>query len=96
MQHKECADSVSLDVTVHEPEGQRVLDLSLPVQQLCHAFPELPPLLAELGFTEIVKPLMLSTVGKVMTILRGATLRGLDLDEIKTTLIAHGYTIKGE
>lgn len=96
MQHKERADSVSQNLSVHEPGEPRVLDLSLTVQQLCHSFPELPSILAQLGFTEIVKPLMLSTVGKVMTISKGAALRGLDLDEIKATLRAHGYTIKGE
>lgn len=96
MQHEARVDRVSSATSVQIAEEQKVLDLTLTVQQLCLSFPELPAILADLGFTEIVKPLMLATVGKVMTIPRGAALRALDLEEIKAQLIAQGYSIKGD
>ena len=35
-----------------------------------------------LGFDSIVNPIMLNTVGKVMTIKKGAQMKKIDLDEI--------------
>ena len=72
---------------------QKTIDLNKTVQALCTTDPELAPLLAQLGFTEIVKPIMLRTVWNVMTIPKGASLRGLDLQEIIRGLETEGYTV---
>ena len=72
----------------------KTIDLSKTVNELCTQDPELLPILASLGFTEIVKPLMLSTVGKIMTIPKGASMRGIDLEVIRAALTAHGYEIQ--
>ncbi|HCG62704.1 MAG TPA: hypothetical protein DHV69_02155 [Sphaerochaeta sp.] len=72
---------------------KKTIDLQKTVHALCSADPELAPLLAELGFTEIVKPIMLNTVGKVMTLPKGAAMRGIALPTIIRTLESHGYTV---
>ncbi|MDD4080650.1 MAG: DUF1858 domain-containing protein [Eubacteriales bacterium] len=67
------------------------LQLSESVYTLCVRYPELKELLARLGFTEIVKPGMLNTLGRLMTLPKGAALRKLDLEEVMTALRAHGF-----
>lgn len=69
----------------------RHLDLNTPVAGLCSVYPELVNILRDLGFTEITRPGMLSTAGRFMTIPKGARLKGIDLDLIRTTLCEHGF-----
>ncbi len=73
----------------------RILDLKRNVHDLCADFPELPDLLAELGFTDIVKPGMRSTAGRFMTIPMGAQMRHIDLAAIVKRLESAGFTITG-
>lgn len=56
----------------------------------------LKTILFELGFKEIVKPQMIQTMGRFMSIRQGAKLRHVDLDLIIKRLIKEGYTIKGD
>lgn len=37
---------------------------------------------------------MLATVGRVMTIPKGAAMRGVSMDEIRSTLVARGFEVK--
>jgi hypothetical protein len=74
--------------------AEKILDLNKTVHELCTADPNLLPILAEAGFSEITKPGMLATAGRFMNIPKGAALRKLDLETIKRTFESHGYTIK--
>ena len=69
------------------------LDFSKTVYELCKEYPELIGIMQELGFEKIVNPAMVNTVGKVMTIPKGALMRGLNLDSIKKEFIDRGFTI---
>lgn len=73
--------------------GDRTLDLTKTVYELCSEYPELPDILAEIGFTDIIKPGMITTVGRFMTIPKGAQAKKLDLDIIKKNLMDHGYRV---
>jgi len=77
----------------NERTDVKVVDLSLTVNQLCTANPGLIATLASIGFIEIVKPMMLATVGRVMTIPKGSAMRNLDLEVVKEQLRQHGYTV---
>lgn len=57
-------------------------------------YPELKEILSTLGFMDITKPLMLQTVGKIMTLKKGALMRNIDYQEIKDKLSDIGYEIK--
>ncbi|HPB17938.1 MAG TPA: DUF1858 domain-containing protein [Clostridia bacterium] len=46
-----------------------------------------------LGFNKIVKPGMLNTAGRFMTIPKGAVLRKIDIAVIKKTLKEQGFDI---
>jgi len=71
----------------------KIIDLGKTVHELCSSDPELAPLLASIGFTEIVKPMMLATVGKFMTIPKGAAMRNIKIEIIRQKLEANGYEI---
>lgn len=74
-------------------ETDRQIDLSRSVHDLCKQYPEVIGIMQELGFADIVNPGMLMTAGRFMTIPKGAKLKKISLDTIKSTFARHGYTI---
>jgi hypothetical protein len=73
--------------------GEKQLKLSKSVYELCNEYPELPNLLATIGFKDITKPGMLSTMGRFMTIPKGAVAKKIDLNFIILTLQENGYEV---
>jgi hypothetical protein len=73
--------------------SEKSIDLSMSVYELCKNNPELADLLYELGFKDIKKPGMLTTVGRFMTIEKGAAMKKLDMDMIKAFFRDKGYNI---
>lgn len=72
----------------------KVIDLHRPVKEVCEEYPEIVPIMKELGFHRITNPVMLNTVGKVMTIYKGAMMQKIPLDKIKETFQNHGFRVK--
>lgn len=68
------------------------LDLNRSVHDLCLEYPELLDILGELGFRDIGKPGMLNTIGRVMTLPKGARVKGIDIEDLKAKLAEHGFT----
>lgn len=62
------------------------LDLSRSVYDLVKEYPELQQIMYDLGFTEINKKAMLHSVGKIMTIPKGAKMKGISMLDIISTL----------
>lgn len=73
---------------------EKIIDLKKSVYELSKEFPELPELLSQIGFTDITRPGMLSSVGRFMTLPKGAVIKKIDINLIKETLMKHGYQIK--
>ena len=72
------------------------IDLNRTVFELVEEYPELVDLMARLGFTEITKKAMLHSVGKLMTIPKGAKAKGIDMLDVVAALVKAGFTIEGE
>lgn len=72
---------------------KKILDLNKSVYDLCREYPELPEILHDLGFVDIAKPGMLSTVGRFMTIKKGAVMKKISMETIKDTLSKNGYDV---
>jgi hypothetical protein len=70
------------------------IELNKTVYELCTQFPELPKLLADMGFKDIALPGMISTVGRFMTIPKGAAAKKIDMNIIKQTLTDQGYVVE--
>ncbi len=75
-------------------EEIKSIDLSRSVHSLCSEYPEIASIMARLGFTDIVKPGMLATAGRFMTIPKGAAMKNIDMDKIKAALIQNGFELK--
>lgn len=72
----------------------KIIDLNKTVFELVNEYPEIQDILAEIGFKEIKNNLMLKSVGKFMTIPRGAVVKKIDLEFIKNRLREKGFEIK--
>ena len=72
-----------------------VIDLSIPVAEVIEKHPEVLDVLVELGFTPLANPVMRNTVRRVVSIKKGASMNGIDLNKIKQTLELNGYEVVG-
>ena len=72
------------------------LDLNKTVFELTQEYPELVDIMAELGFSEIKKKPMLYSVGKIMTIPKGAKMKNISMMDVVTALIGNGFELIGE
>ena len=72
------------------------LDLNKTVFELTEEYPELVDIMAGLGFTEITKKPILHSVGKMMTIPKGAKMKNISMVDVMTALISHGFEPVGD
>lgn len=75
---------------------KKKLDLSKSVYELTEEYPELIDILASLGFSEIKNSVMRSSVGKIMTIPKGASLKGISMSKVVFTLMSKGFSLTGK
>ena len=73
---------------------ERIVDLSKTVHDLCTKDPNIAGILAEAGFSDILKPGMLQTAGRFMTIHKGAAMKHIDIQDVREIFVRHGYTVK--
>ena len=73
---------------------ERQVDFQKTVYDLCEEDPFVIEIMKELGFEQITKQGMLKTAGRVMTISKGARMRGIELSDIVQTFAKHGYIVK--
>ena len=79
--------------TIHESgDTMIILNMKESVYTLCTAHPDLLPILKSLGFKDISDPKMLKTVGRFMTLDKGAKLKNIPLSFIKETLLKNGFS----
>lgn len=71
----------------------RRIDINKSVYELCNEFKDLPDILHSIGFVDIIKPGMLHTAGRFMTIKKGAAMKKIEMEIIKETLSQHGYKV---
>ena len=73
----------------------KIIDLEKSVYELTQEFPEVIELMRGLGFTEITKKGMLTSVGRIMTIPKGAKLKHIEMEDIVRRFVDTGFTVKG-
>lgn len=72
------------------------IDFSKTVFELTNEYPEIKDIMVELGFTEIVKEELRNSMGKIMTIPKGAMVKGIPMPDIIAAFMAHGFELTGE
>ena len=75
---------------------EKKLDLSKSVYDLVKEYPEVTDIMKELGFSEITNKVMLNSVGKIMTIPKGAKMKGVSMVDIVGAFMKAGFTLEGE
>ena len=74
---------------------KKSIDFSRSVYELVTEYPELADVMDELGFSEVKKPAVLHSVGKLMTIPKGAKMKGIEMLDVVAALIKAGFAIEG-
>ena len=75
---------------------EKKLDLHKTVYELTYEYPEVIEILKELGFENITNPVMMNTAGRVMTLPKGAIMKGLELDRVKEAFRQKGFQVINE
>ena len=69
----------------------KIIDFSKTVYELANEHPEFVGIMAELGFSEIQKKVMLNSVGKLMTVPKGAKMKKIPMEKIVEAFQANGF-----
>lgn len=69
------------------------IDVNQTIYSLVKEYPLIKEIMVELGFKDIVKPGLLQSVGRMMTIEKGCSMRGLNLDEVKKNFLDKGFKL---
>lgn len=75
--------------------NRKIIDLNETVYSLCKDDANLKQILYEMGFRDIIKPVVLNTAGRFMTLKKGSSFKNIPLDRIIQTLIENGYEVTG-
>lgn len=71
----------------------KTIDLKRTVYEICTEYPEVLDILKHAGFSEIVKPGMINTAGRFMTIPKGSVLRKVNINDIIKALKDNGFEV---
>lgn len=71
----------------------KTINLKDSVYVICTDYPEVKDILAGVGFLDITKPGVLNAAGRLMTLPRGASMRGIELAKVISALQANGFEI---
>lgn len=74
---------------------EKIINLKESVYQLTEKYPEIIDMMAQLGFTEIGKKSIRLSVGKMMTIPKGASMKGIALEQIVKAFEDNGFKVEG-
>ena len=69
-------------------------DTDTTVYQMIKENPKIKEIMIELGFKDILKPGLLQSVGRLMTIESGSSMKGLDFELVKEMFYANGFELK--
>lgn len=71
------------------------IDLGKSVYELTREYPDLIDVMRTVGFKEITKKGMLTSVGRIMTIPKGAKIKNIPMDDVVKALGDAGYAVTG-
>ncbi|HCX64674.1 MAG TPA: hypothetical protein DHN33_05640 [Eubacteriaceae bacterium] len=66
------------------------------IYELNEMYPEFKEAMIEAGFEKIANPKMMATVGRFMTIEKGATMKDISLETIKEVFESKGFALINE
>jgi hypothetical protein len=69
----------------------KTIDIGKNIYELTESYPEIIDILKDIGFKDLANPLMRKTAGKVMTLPKGCSMKGIDLGMVIRKLSENGF-----
>lgn len=69
------------------------IDSKKSVYEICIEHPQIKVAMKQAGFTDIVKPGMLETAGRFMTIPKGAAMMKIDFERVKDIFLEYDFIL---
>lgn len=69
------------------------ISLNDTIYQLVKKDDKIINILSDIGFSDITKPGMVNTVGRFMSLNKGAKMKNINIDYIKEVLMQRGYEV---
>jgi hypothetical protein len=63
------------------------------IYDLSKKYPQIVDIMAEAGFSDILKPMMLQTAGRYMDLEKGARVKNINWESIENSFIGHDFEI---
>ena len=73
---------------------KKIVKLGETIYEITRRYPDIVVILSSLGFKHITAPGMMTTVGRFVTLRRGADMRHIDISVIEKALREHGFAIE--
>ena len=67
------------------------IDIEENIYKLVKTYPTIKEIMVELGFKDIIKPGLLQSVGRLMTIEKGCMMNDIDFSEAKVLFEENGF-----
>jgi hypothetical protein len=71
-----------------------IININDKLHDITNRYPDVIGVMVDLGFKDIVKPGMLQSVGRFMTIKKGAELKDIDIRIIKRLFYENGFLLE--
>ncbi|HHU80544.1 MAG TPA: DUF1858 domain-containing protein [Acholeplasmataceae bacterium] len=72
----------------------KTININTSIHDLVKSYPEIKDIMKNLGFDNIVNPVMLNTVGRIMTIKKGSEMKNISLDKIKEAFLENNFILE--
>lgn len=72
----------------------KIININTKIKDLVTEHPEIKAIMKSLGFDNIMNPAMLNTVGKVMTLKKGARIKNIDLNLVYHQFRQHNFILE--
>lgn len=73
---------------------EKIININTSIYNLVNEYPEIKDIMKDLGFDNIVNPVMLNTVGRVMTIKKGSAMKDISMGTIKEAFLKHNFILE--
>jgi len=69
------------------------INIDTSIYNLTKQYPIIKEIMYELGFEDILKPGLLQSVGRLMTIKKGCSMKNIELEHVEKVFMANGFKI---
>jgi len=84
---------ITIDNKCKGGDYMKKIDFSKSIFELSQEYPEIIEIMVNMGFKDIAKKGMINTAGRIMTIPKGAIMKGLEIETIKKEFENKGFII---